>query len=397
MPQVPPRAAAPASPPPPTAAPLRGLLVGLAPLFPASLLSGKGFDRILAVATHLPVVAAGYMGFELPLGRPEPTADFCAALYPGGPLADFLVTSGRSARPGSAEAALGAFADHFTARDAPWARATRVALLEYDAAAATPAAGLPGVFLVFHRPVAVAGGGSAARIADVAVRGLPGALGLPALSAARPAVLRVLEAFAGSARVSNAGIFPRRSADGLRLVFVGAGASWIEGALRSLAWRGPADDLRAALADLGRFPSSLGLSLDVDAAGVGPRIGLELFAGRAAGAWAAGSPSDWEPLVERLVGLGLCAPEKAAGLLAWSGRRRVFTAWDVRVACRGVNHVKVSFGREAPSAKAYVGLALLAPAAPDGPPAAAAAPVPQAPGASGPRTSLTDPDSCGSD
>lgn len=386
-----------ASPSPPTASPLRGVLAGLAPLFPPSLLAGEGFDRILAVGARLPAVAAGYMGFELPLGRPEPAADLCAALYPGGPLAGFLARSGRSARPGSAEAALGAFAGRFTARDAPWARATRVSLLEYDAAGEPPAAGLPGVFLVFHRPVAIGGGASAARIADVAVRGLPGALGLPALSAARPAVLQVLEAFAGAARVSNAGIFPRRSADSLRLVFVGAGAAWVDGALRSLAWRGPADDLRAALADLGRFPISLGLSLDVDAAGVGPRIGLELFAGPAGGAWAEGSPSDWEPLMEHLTGLGLCSPEKAAGLRAWSGRRRVFTAWGVRIACRGVNHVKVSFGGAAPSAKAYAGLALLPPAAPAGPPAAAAALVPQAPGASGGRTSSTGHDSCGTD
>ena len=364
----------------PTAVPLRPVLAGLQPIIPAGMLSGPGLDRVLSVADRLPAVAAGYMGFELRLDRPEPAADLCAALYPGGPLAGWLSSSGRRARPGTPLAALGGFADRYTRREAAWARASRLAILEYDAADDPPADGLPGVFLIFARPLPIRGT-AAAGVAAAAADGLPGALGLPALSAVRPRVEAVLSAFADSALVSNVGVFPARSRDSVRLVFAGLNPSSVPGMLPAAGWPGPSGEIRRALGDFGGLVRSLGLSLDVDASGVGPRTGLEFFAGPPGGAWAEGSPSDWTPLLDRLKSLGLCLPAKADALREWTGRRRVFTSWGVRAACRGVNHVKITFGAGSPSVKAYVGLALLDPAAsgPAGRPGSAGAVRPAGP------------------
>ncbi len=345
---------------PPTAVSLRPVLAGLQPIIPAGMLSGPGLDRVLSVADRLPAVAAGYMGFELRLDRPDPAADLCAAFYPGGPLAGWLSSSGRGARPGTPPAALGGFADRYTRREAAWARASRLAILEYDAADDPPADGLPGVFLIFARPLPIRGR-AAPGVAAAAAGGLPGALGLPALPAVRPRVEGVLSAFGDSALVSNVGVFPARSRDSVRLVFAGLNPSSVPGMLLAAGWPGPSGEITRALGDFGGLVRSLGLSLDVDASGVGPRAGLELFAGPPDG-WAEDSPSDWTPLLDRLEALGLCLPAKADALRGWTGRSRVFTSWGVRVACRGVNHVKITFGVGAPSVKAYVGLALLDPA-----------------------------------
>ena len=355
----------------PSPVPARGslaaLLVGLRPLCPPALLSGAGWDRLLAGCRALPAVVAGYMGFEFRLGQAGPAADLCAALYPGGPLAGHLAARGHAAPRGSPEALLGSFAAAFTAREAPWARRTRLALLEYDLARAAPSApGLPGVFLTFQEPAPSRAEGPAADLADIVVDGLPAAVGLPPFRAARRGVDRVFGALRGGACVSNAGVFRGRPAHTLRVVVAGLGASGVTDLLDSLSWRGPLSAVRRLLSELGPACTAIGLSVDVAEAGIGPRAGVELFAGPAGGAWAAGSRRDWEPLVDRLVARRLCRPAKGAGLLAWTGRQRVFTASGVRIACQGVNHVKVSFGAGPPSAKAYAGLALLPPKAGSG-------------------------------
>ena len=343
---------------------LAALLAGLRPLCPPALLSGAGWDRLLAGSRALPAVVAGYMGFEFRLGQADPAADLCGALYPGGPLAGHLAARGRSAPRGSPEALLGSFAAAFTAREAPWARRTWLALLEYDLArTVSPAPAPPGVFLAFREPAPSRAEDPAADLADIVAEGLPAALGLPPFPEARHGVERVLGALGGRAHVMNAGIFRGRPACTSRLVVAGLGVSGVADLLESLSWRGPLAAVRGLLAELGPACTGFGLSVDVTGAGIGPRAGVELFAGPPGGAWAAGSRRDWEPLVDRLVARRLCTPAKGSGLLAWTGRQRVFTAAGVRVACRGVNHVKVSFGAGPPSAKAYAGLALLPPKA----------------------------------
>ena len=173
----------------------------------------------------------------------------------------------------------------------------------------------------------------------------------------------VLAALPPGAGVLNAGVFPARHPRGLRLVAAGLDAAGVVALLESQSWPGPADEVAALLADAGGARTRYGLSVDVTAAGLGPRAGVELRARAAGDDWTTTTRRDWEPLVERLRARGLIAASRAAGLLAWPGRQRVFTASGARIAYQGINHVKVSFGAGAPRAKAYVGLALLRPQA----------------------------------
>lgn len=85
-------------------------LVGLSSLFPSALVSLLGWERLLALAHHLPIhVIDDRFGFEFALCDPDPAADFCVVPVPGSRLAEFYVRQGKLAPPESAEAALGAF------------------------------------------------------------------------------------------------------------------------------------------------------------------------------------------------------------------------------------------------------------------------------------------------
>ena len=55
------------------------------------------------------------------------------------------------------------------------------------------------------------------------------------------------------------------------------------------------------------------------------------------------------------MGKGWCLPAKAAGLLAWPGRDKLFTERGPLLVHRGINHAKVSIADGETSAKAYVG------------------------------------------
>ena len=347
----------------PDAGPLRPLLSGLRPLFPPALLSGSGFERVLSIADGLPAIAAGHMGFEVRLDDPAPAADVCAALYPRGPFADWLASTGADAPAGTSRAALACLAERYTRGTAAWARISRLVIFEYDALDSPPADRLPGVFLILDTPVAITPRVARGAVA-AAAEGVRRALGLPGLTAVRGPAERVLFAFAGCAKVSNVGVFPSRPGAGVRLVLAGLDPQAAAFALAAADWSGPSGRLAAVCRDLRPAVQSFGLSLDVDASGLGSRVGLELFAGPAGGAWAAGSPDDWTPLLHALTETGRCLPPKADALRAWIGRSRVFTPSGLRVACRGVNHVKVDFGPADPAVKAYLGLALIEPAPP---------------------------------
>ena len=72
---------------------LQGLMEGLRPRIPESLLAGRGWDRLLDRVGDLPAVAASDLcGFELKLDDPAPAVDFSIAVVPG-PVAEHLLAN----------------------------------------------------------------------------------------------------------------------------------------------------------------------------------------------------------------------------------------------------------------------------------------------------------------
>ena len=347
----------------PVSAGRASVLSELRPLVPRALLDGPGWDRFLSCAAELPDARSGaLLGCEFRLGEREPAADLFLVLRPGSPLERHFVRRGETAPPDSAAAALARYLGRLGRLGQPGsALRDRVAgtMLEYDLAelpAGSPPPD-PGVFLKLKLA------------ADPDPHGPPQRLPLAALADAvgwagggemRRAAERVLEALPPGARVAHVGALPGRTPRAVRLVIQELGRGRVGGLLERLGLRGFAGPAARVLADLGEVLPRFRLDVDVTAAGLAPRVGLELHhAGSWAGArdgWRTTGRSDWRPAVERLALGGWCLEAKARGLLEWCALDRTYDRRGVFLVYKGLNHVKITVTDAGSGAKAYAGM-----------------------------------------
>ena len=332
-------------------------LTDLHSLFPSALVGDVGWERLLALARHLPIHVIDHrFGFEFDLGDPDPAADFCVVPAPGSPLAAFYVRQGELAPPKSAEAALGAFlAEQRSNPQALLAQGDGGVILEYDLVGISsdqPAS--PGIFIV---PGDVQDESSRVKLFGEPEH-LAAALWAVAGWSPDEGILgqmqRIYRLMPPSASVSQAGILPGRSLRAIRLII---SAESVKDAV-GMGWTGSLAEATAvyeSLAELTR--PGVSLSLDVTAQGVSPRLGLEFYRPTA---WYELDHSGWNPLIDRMTNRGWCLPEKARGLKAWPRMAQAFDDGRVYQVRQSINHVKVVVDREAsPAAKAYAGTIVL--------------------------------------
>ena len=333
-----------------------GLLGGMKRLFPPALLSGDGFERLLAVAERLPLCVIDQpFGFEFALCDEAADSDFCVISAPGSSLAEHYVRAGAAAPSGSAAAALGACLAE-NARDPASFLAGRDGsiILEYDVPALVgKEPPPPGIFFV-PRGVSV---DAARKLLDdpaATVHALWAAAGLCVDPAELRQVERVYEVLSDAALVVQAGVLPGRPQRAVRLVVHRIDTAELPGLLDRLRWPGSAATALSVTAATNDLTSpGVVLSLDVSANGVSPRLGLELFRP------VQRSPIDrtgWRPMIERLTDRRWCVPAKAEGLRAWPRAERVLGPHGVYRVYQYINHVKavVEHGRIA--AKAYAAM-----------------------------------------
>ncbi|MCY4632336.1 MAG: hypothetical protein OXE75_15860 [bacterium] len=328
-------------------------------LFPPALVSGSGWDRLLALARRLPIhVIDRRFGFEFDLFDPDPVADFCVVPSPGTRLAEFYVRRGELASPSSAEAALGTFLAKSWANAPPAgfpAQGEGDVILEYDLAgmpAERPT--VPGIFIV--------------PLDDSSREGLFGeperlAAALWAVAGWTPdeAILRqmqrVYRRMAPPARVSQAGILPGRPQRAIRLILRAESGEGAVELLERLDWAGSLADVATAYDSLSELTRpGVSLSVDVTTQGVSRRLGLELFRPTA---WHELDRTGWNLLIDRLEDQGWCLPEKALGLKAWPRMEQAFDRAGAYRILQSINHVKVVLDRGTTTAKAYAGAIVL--------------------------------------
>ena len=337
------------------AATFRQVLLRLRYLIPRSLLDSPAWDRLLDRTADLPVEGARFFGFEFRLGDPVPAADFIVRVQPRSSLAEHYIRRGEAAAPSSAEAS---FARCLT--ELPVDRAGNLIdlALEYDIAEVPsgqhPA---PGVFMKLLPP---AGAGDVMWLGTVTAA-LADAAGWLGDAGERRAVERVFNALPPGGRICFLGAFPGRGVRAVRIMVDDLEEPDVRSFLQRLDWQGPVNAVPEILADLQDvvFPNDFQLAIDVVAAGVLPRLGLEVkcpFPEDGA-AWTKTTRRDWIPLVTRLAERGWCLPEKAHGLLAYPGQE-IFTdrTGGFYLAYKGISHIKLSIGEGDISAKAYTGL-----------------------------------------
>ena len=352
----------------PDGASFAGVLRELRPLFPASLLDGEGWTRLLERVAELPAAAAAFFGFEFRLGDPDPSADACvpvasdvgAAAAREGPVSRRFIGEARGdSRLQPSRAALARCIGGFGQPDSALARWADAALLEYDVA--TDPAGsrsTPGIYFRVRREPGPSGHDvqdSARR--DIA-RALAHASGWAADVAERRAVQRAIDALPPGARIAQAGAMPDRAARAIRLVVHGIDAVAAPALLARLRWPGPIDSATGVLAAVRGVSARVALSFDVTARGPGPRLGWELYA-KESGGWQATTRDDWQPCVARLVERNWCTASKASGLLEWPGHEKLYADNAVFLAHQGINHLKVTVAGDVVEAKGYVGMSFV--------------------------------------
>ena len=334
-------------------------LAELRRLIPRALLDGPGWDRVLACAEELPdAVSATPLGCEFRLGEDTPAADLFVAVRSGSPLARYFIRRGEATRPGSAAAALARYLAGIGQADSALRDRIAGTMLEYDLIG-TPAGRrpAPGVFLKLRL---AEGPGPRDRPQSLPLAALAGAVGWTGDEELKRSAARVLAALPPGGRVAHVGALPGRAPPAVRLVIQGIGRDEVAGVLERWGRRGwvrPATEILAALGEvLPRFR----LAVDAAAAGLSPRLGLELYhAGSWSGdpdGWLTTGRSDWRPVVELLARRGWCLPAKARGLREWCALDRMYDRRGVFLVYKGINHVKLTVTDAGVDAKAYAGM-----------------------------------------
>ena len=316
---------------------------------PASLLNDAGWERLAARVGDLPgEEVAALASFEFRLGEPEPSADFTVAFEAGGRLQNHYARLAEAAEPGSCSAAVG----RFLAAQEPGLAGTpfEYILLEYDVVAipldTSPA---PGLFAKLR---------DGSNHAD-AVATLLGATGWKDRSV-ESAVGRAVSALPAEVSVHHVGAMPDRPQHAARLGLTTQGEpEQLAELLKRLEWPGDAKEAMSLLADMRpAIPSFIDFHMDIAAEGPLPRFGVSKTLKRGSGGWVRSIGRDWRHIVERLVTLGWCLPEKGEGLLEYPGLHRLFDERGMSILYKGINHVKLSLQGRGVEAKAYVGFTL---------------------------------------
>ena len=319
---------------------------------PEALLDGPGWGRVLdRVGDGLPVAAvmSNLAGFEFRLSDVEASADFGLTLSAPSPLVDFLVDRGRIAPAGSRAAGLGAFLGQMSGDGWPVN-----GILEYDVVGVHGGERPdPGLFVNVGPYPENAGVPAPADVVGI----LAEALCQRRDDDERAAVRRVCDALPPGGFVHSMGAMPGREQRSVRVSVKGVEAGEVAGFLSRIGWAGPIPLVEETLMGMLAVAPGFFVALDVAPHGPLPRVGFGMTPSPTDQddyvRWLYDAQHDWQPLVEHLVGSGLCLPDKGAALIALPGVNRLLGTLGVLVVFQALAWVKVSVGDDGARAKAY--------------------------------------------
>jgi hypothetical protein len=338
----------------------------IAPHVPRSLVSRSAFERVLALTRQLPAALTRFAYIECRLAAHDPRVDVI-----------FDITDeGRRIIAG--ENPVICLPEHLL-EDPAWQRirqfcrewlrsgsqlhhTVRSVWLEFDLAEAPSAVPVPGIFVRLEGGLNQGPG-----IAESAKSGLLRDVALPLLlgRALEPAIATRMQlccdALPAGGQLTEAGLMFQRSTDSLRLCFRKLPEDRLPAYLQSVGWNGDPAGLVTTLntfsdpAPAGRSrPMRVGY-LDLDIGHTAhPTIGLEYFLERPRQLVHGVAEKVW---LDQLVAMGLCAPEKRAGVLQWPGYSQASFAHELwpSIVVRYSNHIKLVHSPDQPLiAKAYL-------------------------------------------
>ncbi|WP_437535728.1 hypothetical protein WME79_15040 [Sorangium sp. So ce726] len=349
--------------------PLHALMAPDAALLPPALVSPAACSRLAAVAGGLPA-AASSVAVECRLGASE-RVDLlvCLIAAEGGhrELVRRRAELDRLATP--AWARVVEFCAEWADAGSPLHRGVPLLWLELDLpdAGALPGpvpapypfpcvepgivgglvAASPGAAAGAALPEGASGGAALSERASVIRRALALLLGEPVPPAVDGALLRCLARLPPGGRAMHVAPLAARGSAAVRLVVAMAKAD-VPAYLARIGWPGALAELDELLESVVPFTSHVSFHLDVDAE-VQPMLGLEISYPVVDVRWAT--------VLDPLVALGACSPEKRDAVLGWPAEARSWPGrgWPVRLR-QGVM-LKLVYRPGVPlEAKAYLGI-----------------------------------------
>ena len=337
---------------------LSDILSRLRMQIPKSLVSGQGWNRLLACVDELPAsIAFSMCGFELRMGEIETEADFsfnCSHAL----AAQYFIAKGMAKNATVTERWIGNILAGNTDQDS-W---VNWILLAYDIIGCLKSRRVPAVYL---SPLLSGCSGklTPADIESTLERASGWVAGEPTL---RHTVTKAYDLLPSEAVTVFVAIAPDRLPRSFRLIVAGIKISEIATFLEQIKWKGSVSNVLRILSQTQDVMSRFMVSIDLSSNGVGPRLGFEMYPTQLEAfdhqtllmTWLKTRRSDWTKAIGRLVDMELCLPEKAAGLLSWPRSRNLYEADKAFRLHMGINHVKLVIEGDQLQAKAYAGLCL---------------------------------------
>jgi hypothetical protein len=235
--------------------------------------------------------------------------------------------------------------------------------LEYDLSEPMNTRSAPSVFFGTDR---LTRGAETEWAADLAER----LRGEPLTTASRRTLHELVAVLPSAAKLFQAGIMCSRPRAPLRVCVIGQELDEISSFLSRARWPGEWVSVAETLKEITPLINDVALDLDIfDDGGLGAKLGIELYQKHSTDL----SQRVIE-LITRLTGANLCLPQKAQGLLAWSGithERRYPELWPAPLItcramrggsesstfCRWLHHIKIVLDPGTPpAAKAYLAI-----------------------------------------
>lgn len=317
---------------------------GLRNRFSPRLIGDRGWEDTLRRARELPVTMAAFpFGFEVPLHISSPVVDFGVSLIGGTQTAEYFEKKGQTE---SADTSVISVANLLRKTKSEDSLLRRIAgskmLFEYDIDSAPHGTSPePGIFLYPDKKVLIGDGGSQ-RLRDfgIVVDAVASVTGWDLNAIERKQLERVYMALTPEVSIWGIGVFPSRG-KGIRLTVVGfRKTSDVRSFLERVDWPGQHSTIDAIALGLEKRDAFvyMGVHMDIDENGVGPKLGLSFYAQETE--WLK-DIQHWTPLIEGLREEGHVVSEKLSELVNWSAGPETLSGKSGQfMLLRGIHHIK---------------------------------------------------------
>ena len=334
-----------------------------------TLIGESQWQRILECAQSLPVeMGAQPFGFEIPLHKLDPVADFGASLSIDTKSAEIFLERAPVESSGSLATTIACLAQQLEQNESSLREIVgRKLMFEFDVSSSNFRAGTySGMFLRPNEKPITGCSGQTREVHSI-VDALVSCAGWEHNAFERRNVERAYLAQPPNTRMDSFGVFPSRSRF-IRLAVMGFKTiPEVQDYLTKADWPGDIKEVKSVISRFARRTSveRTGLNVDVLDSGLGPTLGLTLIVKqrytKQSRYWLDGL-TDWQPFLRALEGEEVIIPEKIHSLEPWVTSPTILYGKSGRfVLMQGIHHIKIVMNLEKlHSAKAYLFLVLAA-------------------------------------